>query len=121
MIKFMISSSCAILDNFFRSSLAAAHTLIPYVGIPSCANIEKYVIIDVANDTFPVPTGRSILETYGNVINGNINDDIVRMMFIKKFSFRDLFFSSFINYSLLNSFNVTIKKVYIYLFIIIIF
>ena len=48
---------------------------------------------DVANDTLPVPTGSNTLDTYGNVIRGKMNDDIVRIVFIIKFHFNDFFFS----------------------------
>lgn len=44
---------------------------------------------DVAKETFPVPSGSRILDTYGNVIKGKMNDDIVRIEFIRKFSFKD--------------------------------
>lgn len=43
----------------------------------------------MANDTFPVPVGSNIRETYGKVISGKMNDDIVRMAFMTKLSFRD--------------------------------
>lgn len=46
---------------------------------------------DIAKETFPVPSGSRILDTYGNVIKGNMNDDIVRIEFITKFNFRDGF------------------------------
>lgn len=60
--------------------------------MPSCANIAKYDITDVAKDTLPVPSGSKIREMYGKVISGKIKDDIVRMAFIIKFSFNDFCF-----------------------------
>ena len=48
-IKLINKSSCTVLVNCSRSSRTWAQTRIPYVGIPSCANIEKYEITDVAN------------------------------------------------------------------------
>ena len=48
-------------------------------------------ISEVANETFPIPSGDKILETYGNVINGNIKEDIVNNIFIIKFIFNDFF------------------------------
>ena len=44
----------------------------------------------MAKETFPVPTGKRIRDTYGNVINGKMNDDIVRRAFIIKFFFIEL-------------------------------
>jgi hypothetical protein len=44
----------------------------------------KYDIKELANATFPLPSTPITLETYGNVISGNINKDILRIVFIKK-------------------------------------
>lgn len=41
---------------------------------------------------FLFPTGNKTLDTYGKVINGNMNEDIVKIMFITKLNFNDLFF-----------------------------
>ena len=57
--------------------------------------MEKYVMTDVAKDTFPVPIGNKILDTYGKVINGKINEDIVNIIFIIKLSLSDFFFIYF--------------------------
>ena len=57
------------------------------IFIAAQENIEKYVISEIANETLPFPSGNSTLDTYGNVISGNINDDIVKMAFIIKFFF----------------------------------
>ena len=46
---------------------------------------------EVAKLTLPVPSGRRILETYGNVIRGKINEDILSRAFITKFNFIDFF------------------------------
>ena len=86
----IINNSCAVLVNASLLSLTFAQALIPYVGMPSCANMEKYVIRDVAKETLPVPIGNKILETYGNVINGKINCDMVKIAFIMKLSLNDL-------------------------------
>lgn len=42
--------------------------------ISKCETIVKYETNDAANETLPVPTGNNILETYGKVINGKMND-----------------------------------------------
>ena len=63
----------------------------------------KYDINEVANETLPVPEGSKTLETYGKVISGNINEDIVNNAFITKFFFIDFCFSVLITfYSLLS-------------------
>lgn len=51
-IRFIIISSCAVFVSFSRSSRTLAHARIPYVGIPSEANMVKYEITDVAKFTF---------------------------------------------------------------------
>ena len=78
------NNSCTVLVNFSLSSLTLAHARIPYVGTPNCAIISKYVIKDVAKEIFPIPSGFKILDTYGNVINGNKNADIESITFIIK-------------------------------------
>lgn len=60
--------------------------------MPNCANIAKYDITEVANETFPVPSGNKIRDTYGKVINGDMNCDIVKIAFITKFNFKDFCF-----------------------------
>ena len=44
---------------------------------------------DVANETLPVPVGPKTLDTYGKVIKGKMNDDMVKIAFIMKFFLRD--------------------------------
>lgn len=56
--------------SFSRSSRTLAHARIPYVGIPSEANMVKYEITDVAKFTFPIPSTKRVREIYGNVISG---------------------------------------------------
>ena len=68
----------------------------------------KYDITDVANETFPVPSGKRILEIYGKVINGKINDDIVKNAFIIKLIFNDFCFC-IVNFYLLLIFFLKIK------------
>src|SRR5699024_2681785 len=46
----------------------------------------------MAKDTFPVPSGMRIWETYRKVIRGNTMDDMVKMAFMTKLSFRDWVF-----------------------------
>ena len=43
-----------------------------------------------------MPTGCKILDTYGNVIRGNMNEDIVKIAFIMKLSLSDFCFIFFI-------------------------
>lgn len=50
---------------------------------------------EVADVTLPIPVGDRILETYGKVISGNMNDDIVNIAFMIKLSFNDFCFSMF--------------------------
>ena len=57
--------------------------------LSNCAIISKYVIKDVAKEIFPIPSGFKILDTYGNVINGNKNADIESITFIIKLIFND--------------------------------
>ena len=54
----------------------------------------KICITELAKDTLPVPSGDKIRETYGNVIKGKINDDIVSNAFIMKFILIEVFFTS---------------------------
>ncbi len=49
----------------------------------------KYAISEVAKVTLPMPSGIRILDTYGKVMIGKMKVDIVRMMFMTKFSLRD--------------------------------
>jgi hypothetical protein len=49
------------------------------------------VTTEVANETFPVPSGSNILDTYGNVIRGKINEEIVRSEFTIKLNLIELF------------------------------
>ena len=84
-----MNNSYTVFFNFSSSSLTTAQALIPYVGIPSCDIITKYVTTELANETLPVPAGSSTLDTYGNVISGNKKLDIVSIAFIIKFSFND--------------------------------
>ena len=52
---------------------------------------------EVANWTLPVPSASRILETYGNVISGKMNDDMVSIAFMMKLSFSDFcFFKQFL-------------------------
>jgi hypothetical protein len=51
----------------------------------------KYETTDVANAIFPLPVAPSVLEMYGNVISGKINEDAVKNIFIKVFLTTDLF------------------------------
>lgn len=83
-IRFIIISSCAVFVSFSRSSRTLAHARIPYVGIPSEANMVKYEITDVAKFTFPIPSTKRVREIYGNVISGKINEETVSMAFIMK-------------------------------------
>ena len=53
-------------------------------------------MIETANETFPVPTSSRTLDTYGNVIRGKMKVDIVRMAFIMKLSFNDVFFNIYL-------------------------
>lgn len=43
----------------------------------------------MAKFTFPHASGSRTLDTYGNVISGNIIDDSVSIIFIKKFILSD--------------------------------
>ena len=101
--KFMKNISCAVRVSSSLLSRTCAQARIPYVGMPSCANIAKYEITDVAKETFPVPSGNKMRETYGKVMRGNMNCDIVRMAFMTKFNLSDFF----IFYSLLPRSNIT--------------
>ena len=56
----------------------------PYVGIPSEANMVKYDITDVAKLTLPLPSTKRVRDIYGNVISGKINEETVSMVFIIK-------------------------------------
>jgi hypothetical protein len=88
-IRLIINNSCAVLVSSSLLSRTFAQALTPYVGIPNCANKLKYDIKEVANDTFPVPTGVSILDTYGKVISGNMIDETASIAFITIFLFRE--------------------------------
>ena len=77
--------------KFTLSSLTFAHALIPYVGMPNDANREKYDATDVANATFPSPSGANILDTYGYVIKGKMNDDIFNIVLKIKLILIDFF------------------------------
>ena len=60
--------------------------------MPSCANIEKYVMTEEAKATFPFPSAPRVLVIYGSDISGNTNDDILRIIFIAKLYFTLLIF-----------------------------
>ena len=49
-------------------------------------------MIDVAKLTVPIPSACKTLETYGNVINGKIKFEMVRIKFIMKFILTELTF-----------------------------
>ena len=84
MKRFIIISSCVVFVSFSRSSRTLAHARIPYVGMPSEANIVKYDITDVAKLTLPLPSTKRVRDIYGNVISGKINEETVSMAFIIK-------------------------------------
>lgn len=52
-----------------------------------------------ANAIRPVPSGRRIRETYGEVTTGKRNAEAVRIIFIIKFNFKEGFFFIFIRLS----------------------
>ena len=89
-------SSCATFVKSRLSSLTFAQALTPYVGIPNCANIQKYDINDVAKETFPIPSGCKTREAYGKVTNGKITDDNESTAFIIKFNLIDVFSCFFV-------------------------
>lgn len=53
--------------SFSRSSRTLAHARIPYVGIPSEANMVKYEITDVAKFTFPIPSTKEYAKYTGTL------------------------------------------------------
>ena len=85
-------SSCTTFDSCALSSRTLAHARIPYIGIPNCDSIIKYVTTEVAKDTFPVPSGNRIRDTYGKVISGKMMLERDSSTFIIKFILIDFSF-----------------------------
>ena len=89
MIRLMVRISATVLDSRSLSSRTFAHARTPYTGIPSCATMVKYDIIEEAKETVPVPSGPRTLDTYGNVIRGKRMEETVRRLFMMKLRVRE--------------------------------